>query len=186
MIVRNGEYIYVDGTLASTDGLQSVYISRTKQGIVFQYLNGHRIDIAYDNPTYVDKAWKEIKSDLADFTQDNILYEVHDAMLIRTDSILHIEFDEIDYRFAILYKNGECFVFDFASKTITFGIFRMLMQKYFGITEYKAVNSRHRASFWKDITATVRGKIDTEQNPNEDYWTKLDKALMDANRGIKT
>ena len=184
MVLRNGEYIFVDGTIASTEGLQSIYISRTKQGIVFQYMNGHKIEIKYEVKKTCFTTWEVIKANVSDINDGNMMLELHNAMIVRVDQIKHIEFDEIDYRFAILYKTGECFIFDLQSKIITLRLFRVLMERYFGVSEYTAAGSRRRADFWPQVTATINGMVSGESAPNQDYWTMLDNAIVNANRDI--
>ena len=185
MLTRNGTYIFIDGTIACLEDLQSIYISRTKQGIALQYLNGHKIEIMYDEKRTCERTWNEFKSAIADMIDGELMLELHNAMIVRVDRIQHIEFDEIDYRFAILYKSGECFMFDFESKAVTLAIFKKLIQKYFGVEKYHAVGSRKRADFWSKVSVLVNGRTRSEKTPNLDYWVKLDKALITAETKYK-
>ena len=184
MLTRNGSYIFIDGTIACLEDLQSIYISRTKQGIAFQYLNGHKIEIMYEEKRTCERTWNELKAALPDMINGEMMLELHNAMIVRVDRIQHIEFDEIDYRFTILYKSGECFMFDFESKAVTLALFKKLMQKYFGVENYHAVGSRKRADFWHKVSVLVNGKVAREKTPNRDYWVKLDKALVSAEQTL--
>lgn len=184
MVVRNGEYVCLDGSIFSLSGMQSLYISRIKSGIVVQYLDGHRIEVRYDSKKVCLDTWKELLKEIPDYTDTNGYVSLFDTMIVRLDSVQHIEYDGIDQRFALLYKSGECFIFDFQTVTVTRMMFRKIVEHYFGENAFTSqmltARSRMRADFWQAVTAEISGLIAGEAIPNKQYWTKVDSALISA------
>ena len=181
MILRNNNYIFLDGTLFNLEGVQSLYISRGKTGVVVQYLDGHRLEIKYANKTNVEAAWKNLLEELNDFVDGVNYMSLYDVMIIRLEAIEHIEFDYLDNRFVVLYKDGACFVFDFMSVAITRKMFKEIILAYF--PQYSRGNvatSRLRADFWHKVQREINQLASGEVQPNAQYWTKIDKAIIDA------
>lgn len=186
MIVRNGDYVYADGTVFAIDGLQSIYVSRRKTGIAIQYLDGHLIEITYDGVENTMKAWNTILEGLKDLLEAESFASVADVMLVRMDTVRHIEYDGVDERFAMLYKSGECFIFDFHSVTVSRDFYWLIMERYFGVKRSnnvrRASQYRHRADFWSNVTATINGMLKGEKIPNKQYWIKVDAAVINASQ----
>lgn len=185
MFYRNGEYAYLDGSLFSLEGLQSLYVSRTKQGIVLLYMNGHKVEIKYGNVTTTMKAWELLKSSVGDVLTKKDYIQISNVMIVRCAAIQHMEFDEIDDRFAVLYKTGECFVFDFDSAFISAEVYRIILKRYFGVDEKLeafSVDERHRADFWTDVTAEITGRTEGEEIPNKGFWAQIDSAVMNVKK----
>lgn len=183
MILRNGDYICIDGSIFSLQGLQSMYISRRKTGIDVQYLDGHHLEIKYTSADVCNEAWNALRKNTTDLVDTNGFVLLYDTMYVRLDGIKHIEYDGVDNRFAVLYKNGECFIFDFQSATITRTMYRKLVEHFFGSdaeNAHVAAHTRMRADFWQNVTREINGMVTGERLPNERYWTQIDKSLLSA------
>lgn len=183
MTLSKSNYCYIDGTLFCSDGLQSAYISRRKTGLALQYLDGHKIEIAYESANECMNAWESLREYLQMLVDKGVLLELHRTMLVRIDAIRHIEFDGIDDRFAVLYRSGECFVFDFESAAVALAMCKKLLQTFCGRAPSNKslyAKSRRRADFWQRVTAEINGLLEGEDMPNRDYWTQIDAAVINA------
>lgn len=189
MVIRKNDYIHIDGTFVNVDDLHCMFISPARKGISAIYRDGQQIDIKYDNANSCANAWREIVKVFDPEITKNIFVNPHRTIIVRVEGLRYAEFDMIDYRFILQYKDGRTYAYKYTSNKVTYGIYAALL---LSLMDYKVTNShpisvnRTRADFWADPVTTIDGLTLGEEIPNAEYWSIIDKAFVDANRQKKS
>lgn len=184
MVLRNRNYLYVDGSFVCIDDLHCLYITPAKTAIVIRWNDGQQTEIKYQKKGECAEAWAEIMQGFKpDIDVGNIFISPHKTIIIRIFGLRYVEFDTIDFRFIMQYKDGTTYYYKYKSKTVTYEIFKRLLIALYGESftdEPPIAETRHRADFWTQDGASVDGMALGEDAPNGEFWTIIDKSFVNA------
>lgn len=189
MVIRKNDYIHIDGTFVNVDDLHCLYVSPRELGIVLVFKDGQTIEVRYDSTEVCRNAWKSAAEYLKEELDGGIFIRPHKTIIVRIDGLRYAEFDMIDYRFILQYKDGRTYIYKYESSKVTYEIYKRLLAMLtdFKIqTDHPIAETRLRADFWANPVTTIDGLIVGEDIPNAAYWAMVDKAFVDANRQKKS
>ena len=186
MVSREKSFLHIDGTIVCLDDLVCLYATQTKSAIVLRFADGQQTEIKYGTKSSATTAWDSIIKCLReDFETGEEFIFPHRSIILRISGLRYAEFDTIDYRFVLQYKDGSTYAFRYGSKKITYEIYKRLMKALLGwdiITRLPIATERHRADFWADKMEVIDGMAVGEDLKNAEFWQKIDKSFVDAQK----
>lgn len=188
MVKKSGRFLHIDGTFVCIDDLICIYATPTRRAIVCCFLDGQQTEIKYAVNTAGKNAWKTLTEVMTrDAENDPDFIFPHKSIFLRISDLRYAEFDMIDDRFILQYKDKSTYVFRYPSKKVTYEIYRRIMKVLFNETVTSALpisTERHRADFWTDPIITIDGLAVGDDIPNSEYWARIDHAFVNARKRL--